>query len=176
LASIPLFMQVSRRSTVPNVQLERPVDGVSGGVPTVMGGVLLRVRGCGGRASVSERGPIPRPTVEATQACRASAKLRRHDDPLLPPPASRARLSAPAVGRCLPDRLASRAPGESACLNGLRPKAPPSRAASRDSSPRISGGTGTALPLPVIRGFDMRERDGLGVLCQLCDDRGTTGS
>jgi hypothetical protein len=43
MASIPLFMQVSRRSTVPLVQLERPVDGVSGGVPTVMGGVLLRV-------------------------------------------------------------------------------------------------------------------------------------
>jgi hypothetical protein len=35
-------MQVSRRSTVPLVQVERPVDGVSGGVPTVMGGVLLR--------------------------------------------------------------------------------------------------------------------------------------
>jgi hypothetical protein len=36
-------MQVSRRSTVPLVHLERPVDRVSGGVPTVMGGVLLRV-------------------------------------------------------------------------------------------------------------------------------------
>jgi hypothetical protein len=43
IASIPLFMQVSRRSTVPLGQLERLVDGVSGGVPTVMGGVLLRV-------------------------------------------------------------------------------------------------------------------------------------
>jgi hypothetical protein len=40
MASIPLFMQVSRRSTVPLVHLERPVDGVSGSVPTVMGGVL----------------------------------------------------------------------------------------------------------------------------------------
>jgi hypothetical protein len=35
-------MQLSRRSTVPLVQVERPVNGVSGGVPTVMGGVLLR--------------------------------------------------------------------------------------------------------------------------------------
>jgi hypothetical protein len=35
-------MQVARRSTVPLLQLERLVDGVSGGVPTVMGGVLLR--------------------------------------------------------------------------------------------------------------------------------------
>jgi hypothetical protein len=43
IASIALFMQVSRRSTVPLVQVERTVDGVSGGVPTVMGGVLLRV-------------------------------------------------------------------------------------------------------------------------------------
>jgi hypothetical protein len=42
IASIPLLMQVSRRSTVPLVQLERPVDGVSDSVPTVMGGVLLR--------------------------------------------------------------------------------------------------------------------------------------
>jgi hypothetical protein len=36
-------MQVYRRSTVPLLQLERPVDRVSGGLPTVMGGVLLRV-------------------------------------------------------------------------------------------------------------------------------------
>jgi hypothetical protein len=42
IASIRLFMQLSRRSTVPLVQVERPVDGDSGGVPIVMGGVLLR--------------------------------------------------------------------------------------------------------------------------------------
>jgi hypothetical protein len=50
MASIPLFMQVSRRSTVPLVQVERPVDGVSGGVPTVSGrGAFegLRVWGTG---------------------------------------------------------------------------------------------------------------------------------
>jgi hypothetical protein len=46
------------RSTVPLVQVERPVDRVSDGVPTVMGGVLLGLWGCGGRAPVSERARV----------------------------------------------------------------------------------------------------------------------
>jgi hypothetical protein len=49
IASIPLFMQLSRRSTVPLVQVEPPGDGVSGSVPTIMGGCLWGFGGLGDR-------------------------------------------------------------------------------------------------------------------------------